>query len=246
MTTNTLAKKLQIREGSQVALLNAPAGFAASFDPLPTGAQLHTDPSGKFPVVILFVQNRAELAALVNAALAAVVDGGILWAAYPKKTSKIATDLNRDAGWEPLFSRGFEPVAMVAVDATWSAVRLRRSEVMRDEVTVETHFSGAKAALLPIYHRLAEMIAGFGSDVQITPRQSYVAFARAKQFAQVRAATKDRVELAVKRPSATATGLWQPLKAQDAPMTHRLALTEPEQVDASVREWLRAAYDEAA
>jgi hypothetical protein len=246
MTTNALAKKLQIREGSQVALLNAPADFASLLDPLPADAQLHTDSSGKFPVVIIFVQNQAELAALVNPALAAVVDGGILWAAYPKKTSKIPTDLNRDAGWEPLFSRGFEPVAMVAVDATWSAMRLRHSEVLRDDVTVESHFSGAKAALLPIYHHLAELITGFGGDVQITPRQSYVAFARAKQFAQVRAATKDRVELAVKLPGATATGRWQPLKAQDAPMTHRLALTEPEQVDASVQEWLHAAYDAAA
>ncbi|AKI98873.1 hypothetical protein [Archangium gephyra] len=47
--------------------------------------------------------------------------------AYPKQSSKVETDLNRDKGWESVERLGWEGIAQVAVDATWAATRFRPS-----------------------------------------------------------------------------------------------------------------------
>jgi hypothetical protein len=51
---------------------------------------------------------------------------GHLWLAYPKKSGPSRTDIRRDHGFEPLLARDFLPVAQVALDDTWSALRFRR------------------------------------------------------------------------------------------------------------------------
>jgi hypothetical protein len=58
--------------------------------------------------------------------------GGHLWLLYPKKSGGIPTDITRDRGWEPLHDAGFLPVAQVAIDADWSALRFRRREEIRE------------------------------------------------------------------------------------------------------------------
>jgi hypothetical protein len=59
-------------------------------------------------------------------------EGGHLWLLYPKKSGRIATDITRDHGWEPVHEAGFLPVTQVAVDADWSALRFRRREEIRE------------------------------------------------------------------------------------------------------------------
>jgi hypothetical protein len=58
-------------------------------------------------------------------------EGGHLWLLYPKASGGIATDITRDRGWDPVLGAGFLPVAQVAVDADWSALRFRRREEIR-------------------------------------------------------------------------------------------------------------------
>jgi hypothetical protein len=58
--------------------------------------------------------------------------GGHLWLLYPKKSGRIRTHVSRDRGWDPLHDAGFLPVAQVAVDADWSALRFRRREEIRE------------------------------------------------------------------------------------------------------------------
>ncbi len=71
-------------------------------------------------------------------------------------------------------------------------------ETEDEEELLAAQYVGAKAALRPIYDRLAEVARGFGDDVMIAPRKSQVTFARQVTFAVVRAATKDRVDLALR------------------------------------------------
>ena len=52
-------------------------------------------------------------------------DGGLLWLAFPKKSSGIATDLTRDHGWDVIHRAGWQGVSLIAVDERWSAMRLR-------------------------------------------------------------------------------------------------------------------------
>ena len=69
-----------------------------------------------------------ELAKLGPKAVGAVEYDGLLWISYPKKSSKVKTDLTRDVLWELMSDTGLRPVTQVSVDSTWSAMRFRPTE----------------------------------------------------------------------------------------------------------------------
>jgi hypothetical protein len=133
-------RKLGIRAGASVRLVNAPAGYAEALRAVAPGAAIvAADPTvpeiatgagaiQAVDFVHLFCATRAELDALAPAAIAAYRAGGHLWVSYPKGGAKAGTDLNRDVDWGPLAAAGFRPVTQVAIDARWSALRFRRLE----------------------------------------------------------------------------------------------------------------------
>jgi hypothetical protein len=127
---NPLVKKLLIKPRQQVAVLNAPAGFVERLADLPDEVELTEKPGTARDVVLVFVANSTELERLAPAALATVKRQGVLWVSYPKKTSKIKTDLSRDVSWQPLRGAGFEVVSAIAIDDTWSALRFRPVELV--------------------------------------------------------------------------------------------------------------------
>lgn len=120
---NALARKLLIKPGNRVALVNPPAGYPERLQPLPDGAELVGLEPG-LDVVQVFAQDKAELRRSTPA-LKSVRDGGLLWVCYPKGGSKAGTDLNRDLLWEELGKVGLTGVTLVSVDDTWSAMRFR-------------------------------------------------------------------------------------------------------------------------
>ena len=120
---NPLARKLLIKEGSRVALVNPPSGYAERLLPLPEGAALVDLQSG-LDVVQVFARDKASLEQAAPA-LRSVRDGGLLWVCYPKGGRKAGTDLNRDLLWEELGRVGLTGVTLVSVDDTWSAMRFR-------------------------------------------------------------------------------------------------------------------------
>lgn len=120
-----LTKKLLLKPNMAATVLNAPKGYLTQLGSLPKGVVVRAQPKGKADFVQGFAQDSAELAKLAPKALAAVKEGGVLWICYPKISGKTPTDLTRDEGWEPLTKKGWESVATIAIDATWSAVRFR-------------------------------------------------------------------------------------------------------------------------
>ena len=118
-----LAGKLQIKPGSAVMVLGAPEGYLASLEPLPDGAEVVEEPGEFFDVVQAFVRDRADLDEVAEMVLEAVKPGGIVWMCYPKRTSRVPTDLTRDAGWDPLYKAGRGPVAAISIDEVWSCLR---------------------------------------------------------------------------------------------------------------------------
>jgi hypothetical protein len=103
-------------------LVNPPAGYALE---LPNGALLTG--SGKADVVQLFARNAAELDKHLPKATTALQGSGLLWICYPKGGVRAGTDLNRDLLWQRLQPHGLTGVSLVAIDATWSAMRFRRA-----------------------------------------------------------------------------------------------------------------------
>ena len=71
-----------------------------------------------------FVETISGATSLVPRLTAALADDGVLWVCYPKLTSARAGELSRDVLWDELSRFGLKPVAMIALDDTWSAMRV--------------------------------------------------------------------------------------------------------------------------
>ena len=86
-----LPKKLGIREGSRVVLVGAPEGFG--LEPMPSGASVLVRARTDLDVAVLFVTRRADLERRFGALVRGLAPDGRLWVAWPKKASKMDTDL---------------------------------------------------------------------------------------------------------------------------------------------------------
>ena len=89
-----LPKKLGIREGSRVRLVNAPDGFDGLLIPVPEGARISTRPAKDLDVAIVFAVEQTELIRWFDELAAAIVSDGRLWVAWPKKASAVPTDID--------------------------------------------------------------------------------------------------------------------------------------------------------
>jgi len=91
-----LPKKLGIREGTRIFVSGAPEGFDEILGPLPTGVQRLGRAGSSMDVVILFVTEERELASRFAGLAAGLDPAGRLWVAWPKKASRLPTDLDFD------------------------------------------------------------------------------------------------------------------------------------------------------
>jgi hypothetical protein len=126
-----LTKKLQLKPGMRFAVVNAPAGLARTLGK-PSRAPLD--------LVLLFAMSMKELTRQWQDALMSLKPDGSLWVAYPKKSSGIDSDLSMGE-WDVTKGSGWNPVAMIGIDDTWSAVRFKHApglETARHERQTET------------------------------------------------------------------------------------------------------------
>jgi len=125
-----LAQRLLIRADQRILVLDAPSRYIDSLDPRPDGVVVDTEPAHgvRYDGVHLFAADQDAVARGTPRALSALRDGGVLWIAYPKLSGPVHSDLKRDRGWEPLVSVGWDGIAQVSVDDTWSAMRFRPTE----------------------------------------------------------------------------------------------------------------------
>ncbi len=243
-----LAKKLQIKSGMDVLVINAPEGYVDRLRADYSEGEVHAldeRPGGKghFDCVHLFVRDSGELESFYNTAHAAMRPDTIFWISYPKMSSAIKSDLNRDTLHVRIISDGWQGVRQVSLDDTWSALRYKRPDVATHSDLVAAQYSGAKADLRPIYNYVVEIVQALGDDVMITPRQSYVTFARKQQFAAIAAPARDRVELALKLKGRPFDDVVQENTGiGSAALTHKVILKSTADVDDVVAALLRAAY----
>ncbi len=242
--TSAMSKKLQIKAGQRGALLNVAANYQAVLDPLPDGADLVGLTNDKLDFVLLFVQDSQELKQWEETAVSALKSGGLLWIAYPKKSSGIKTDMTRDKGWAALYDKGLRPIRQIAVDDTWSALRFRPAE--SEEEAIAKQYAGAKAKFKPIYDHLIQFAQRLGPDVTLATRKTYVALVRDKQFAVIVPSTKTRLDLGLKFKDKPFTEQLTPAKnLGSGSITHKVALTALEDADETILDWLREAYEAA-
>jgi hypothetical protein len=112
-----LPQKLGIKEGYRVAIIGAPPELVLGV--LPHGTHLQRGLTGKLPfdVLVVFVTKRSELVTRMQPAAG-------LWIAWPKRASRVATDVTEDTVREVALPTGLVDNKVCAIDDTWSGLRL--------------------------------------------------------------------------------------------------------------------------
>jgi len=117
-----LPRKLGIRPGHRVLLLGAPVGFEVG--ELPDGVRVARRARGRADVIVSFHTARADLARRMPVLRALMEPAAGLWIAWPKRASKVATDLTEDVVRELSLANVLVDNKVAALDTTWSGLRL--------------------------------------------------------------------------------------------------------------------------
>jgi hypothetical protein len=129
-----LAKKLGIKDGMRVALIHAPAHYWKLFEDQPEGLSvLEVGPTAKVAaklknesveVAHVFATEAKALADSLPVLMGAIARNGTIWVSWPKKASKVPTDITEDTIREVALPLGLVDVKVCAVDETWSGLKL--------------------------------------------------------------------------------------------------------------------------
>ena len=119
-----LVKKLGITADTVVAVLNDPGGFLPLVGPLPSGVTIRSSARGRADMVMLFTKSRSELTRRLNTLGRMVYPDGAVWVCWPKRASKVPTDMTEDVVRAVALPKGLVDVKVCAIDATWSALKV--------------------------------------------------------------------------------------------------------------------------
>jgi hypothetical protein len=119
-----LGKKLGIKEGFRVSILGtAPLDLDAKLAPLPPDVKIHSKLVKELDVVLMFSKELKDLEKRFIVSAAKIVSNGMIWVAWPKKASKVATDLNFDVVQNLGLDAGLVDVKICAIDEIWSGLK---------------------------------------------------------------------------------------------------------------------------
>ena len=122
-SSTPLAKKLGIKEGSRVALVNAPKDFQSELGELPDKAEFVKRLTNSLDIILLFVLSERVLANEFARLAKKLVANGMIWIAWPKKSSGVATDLTFQSVQRIGLNAGLVDVKICAIDETWSGLK---------------------------------------------------------------------------------------------------------------------------
>lgn len=114
-----------------------------------------------------------------------------------------------------------------------------------DDDLVAAQYAGAKAELKPIYDVILAAVNKFGDDVVVSPKNAYVALRRGKQFGLIKPSTKDRIDVGLNLKGVEPEGRLEPAGSLGGMVSHRIQVTKKKDVDATLKRWLKQAYDNA-
>lgn len=121
-----LVKKLGIKEGHTVLILGAPDDFDDTLGALPAGVDIRTNlrSQGPFDVIVFFTKSRAKILANFDKLHARMTPPCGLWFCWPKRASKVPTDVTEDVVRNVALEKGLVDNKVCAVDDVWSGLRV--------------------------------------------------------------------------------------------------------------------------
>ena len=125
-SSTPLPKKLGIKEGSRIALVNAPEDFHTELGELPDRVEFVKRPTNLLDIIIFFVLSERELARDFAKLAQKLTPNGMIWIAWPKKSSGVKTDLTFEPVQRIGLDAGLVDVKICAIDETWSGLKFVR------------------------------------------------------------------------------------------------------------------------
>lgn len=119
-----LVKKLGIKAGAEVYVAGAPENYLNLIAPLPDGVKIVSRLSRTTDLVHLFSSRKASLGRALVSYRARLKPTAIIWISWPKKTSKVLTDITEDTVRELALPLGFVDIKVCAVTEVWSGLKL--------------------------------------------------------------------------------------------------------------------------
>jgi hypothetical protein len=137
MTTATgysgtpLAKKLGIKDGFKIRLENPPDHYFSLFTDMPADVQIVNDKKLKKNLIHYFTKEVKELRRDISLLRSEIEPNGIIWISWPKKASKVLTDITENNIRELALQNGLVDIKVCAVDEIWSGLKLVIPVAMR-------------------------------------------------------------------------------------------------------------------
>jgi hypothetical protein len=119
-----LAKKLGFKKGQRVCAPGSPPDYLELLAPLHKGVEFQNRVSKTTDIVHLFTASKAELEKGLVAWMKVLGPDAAIWVSWPKKASKVPTDITEDTIRAVALPMGLVDIKVCAVDETWSALKL--------------------------------------------------------------------------------------------------------------------------
>jgi hypothetical protein len=147
--SQTILEKLQLQNEKNILIQGLPSSIEKQFNKLSFAKNL--TPllrSRKIDFALIFAVSESQLNAILSDIMPALKEDSKLWVAYPKLTSKITTDLNREGSWSVLMAADYESAEQVSLDHVWHAVYFKKNALVIELEVEETPVLAKRKARL--------------------------------------------------------------------------------------------------
>jgi hypothetical protein len=132
--SQTILEKLQLADEKNLLIQGLPSSIEKQFSKLSFAKNVTPLlKSRKIDFALIFAVNENQLNSILQEVMPALKKDSKFWVAFPKSTSKIVTDLNRECSWLKLTSAGYECADQVALDHVWTATRYCKGAYVEEE-----------------------------------------------------------------------------------------------------------------
>jgi len=119
-----LVKKLGIKKGFKIYVRNSPYKYGELLNEVPKEVEIGKKLSSDMDMVHLFTKSKQELESEIKKYISKIKPSGMIWVSWPKKASKVTTDITEDVIREIVLPLGLVDVKVCAVNETWSGLKL--------------------------------------------------------------------------------------------------------------------------
>lgn len=122
---NQFLKKLQIKPGFKVSVINAPENATAIFGDIPSEIAFSYDTKPQQEAYLIFAITKSDMFTALKAIAKSIGDKTIVWIFYPKAKTPLAADLNLMQSWDDLVKFNLAPCGSAAVNEIWTGLRIK-------------------------------------------------------------------------------------------------------------------------